>query len=132
MSIIPESHLDLFADTTRAFAFLATLMNDGTPQLTPVWFSWDGELIWVNSAQGRQKDRNMRSRPTVAIVIPDPRNTYRYVQIRGRVVEITNAGAREHINFLNNKYHGVPVFPGDPAQVRVIYKIKPEHVQADE
>lgn len=130
MATIPQSHLDLLQDETRAFSSLATIMEDGSPQVTPIWFSWDGEDILINSAQGRKKDSNMRARPHVALVIVDPKNPYRWLQIRGSIVEITTNGAREHINALNNKYHGNPNYPVIPNQVRVMYKIKPEHVSA--
>lgn len=130
MVAIPDSHLDLLGDDLRAFASLATLMKDGSPQVTPTWFSWDGERIWINTAQGRVKARNMQARPQVALVIIDPRNAYRFLQIRGKVVEITTDGARDHINLLNNKYHGNPNYPVVTNEVRVIFKIKPEHVNA--
>ncbi len=125
---IPETYQDLLRDNAKVFASLATLMPDGSPQVTPVWFSWDGKNILINSAKGRQKDRNMRARPRVALCIVDPNNPYRFLQIRGEVVEITEVGAREHANFLSKKYVGNPVYQGDPNEVRVIYRIKPEHV----
>lgn len=130
MATIPQSHQDLLEDDVRAFTSLATIMQDGSPQVTPVWFSWDGENILINSAQGRLKDRNMRERPVVAMVIMDPTNPYRWLQIRGKVVDITTNGARDHINSLNNKYTGNPNYPVVPNEVRVIYRIKPEHVSA--
>jgi PPOX class probable F420-dependent enzyme len=125
MKKIPDTHQDLLNDELKSYAFLSTLMNDGTPQVTPVWFSWDGENLLINSAKGRTKDRNMRSRPDVAVAIQDPRNPYRYLQIRGKVVEITEEGARDHINFLNMKYNGSPLYGGPKDEVRVIYKIQP-------
>ncbi len=125
---IPETHQDLLADETRAFAFLATVMPDNTPQVTPVWFNTDGEHILINTARGRVKDSNMRANPHVALAIPDPQNPYRYLQIRGRVVERTEKGADEHIATLGRIYTGEPFdYPAD--QVRVIYKIQPESVQ---
>jgi PPOX class probable F420-dependent enzyme len=131
MQNIPESHHDLLADEKKAFVYLATLMKDGTPQVTPVWFNTDGDYILVNSAEGRIKDKNMRARPQVALAISDPANPYRYLQIRGKVVEYTLEGAEEHIDTLNFKYHGNRNYPGhNPAQHRVIYKILPEKVQA--
>lgn len=130
MATIPESHQDLLRDNVRAFCSLATLMKDGSPQVTPVWFSWDGEDILINTAVGRQKDRNLKARPQVALVIIDPNNPYRWLQIRGKVVASTTEGAREHINFLNNKYQGNPNYPVVPNQVRIIFRIKPEHVSA--
>ena len=129
MEIIPEKYHDLLRDETRALLFLATTMPDGTPQVTPVWFDTDGEYILVNSAAGRVKDRNMRARPAVAMVIADPRNLYRYVQIRGRVTDITSDGAVEHINRLSRKYTGHDYYaPGAPTENRVTYKILPKKV----
>ena len=134
---IPAKYHDLL--TTRAFANLATIMDDGAPQVTPVWFDLEGDLdgnlggyyVRVNSAQGRVKDRNMRARPYVALSIVDPHNPYRYLQIRGPVVEITTEGADAHIDALAEKYTGAGRrFNHQPGEVRVIYKIKPEHVHA--
>ena len=125
MTTIPESHQDLLKNELKAYAFLATLMADGTPQVTPVWFSVDGEDLLVNSAKGRTKDKNMRARRKVAVAIQDPRNPYRYLQIRGEVVGITEEGAREHINALNLKYNGTPVYGGPQNETRVIYRIRP-------
>jgi PPOX class probable F420-dependent enzyme len=131
MKTIPESHQDLLKDETKAFVYLATIMPDGTPQVTPIWFNVDGDNILINSADGRQKDRNMRARPNVALCIADPKNPYRYLQIRGKVIEFTNQGAEEHIDTLNMKYHGTPNYPAhNPKQPRVIYKIQPQKVDA--
>lgn len=124
MKLVPEKYLDLMADETKAMAFLATLMADGSPQVTPLWFNTDGETLWVNSAKGRVKDRNMRKRPQVAVTIMAMEDAYRYVQIRGEVVEITEEGADEHIDALSMKYHGRP-FSIPAGETRVIYKIKP-------
>ena len=131
MKAIPESHQDLLKDETKACAYLATLMQDGTPQLTPLWFNSDGEYIFINSAKGRIKDKNMRARPNIAIVISDPKDWYRYIQIRGRIVDITETGADEHINKLNMKYHDGEQWNYRPGQVRVIYKIEPDKVFVD-
>lgn len=127
MKTIPTKYHDLLADETRAFLFLATVMKDGSPQVTPIWFNHDDEHILVNSARGRVKDRNMRARPRVAMVIQDPANPYRYLQIRGRVVEITEEGGLEHINALSLKYTGRP-WKANPGEARVIYKILPEKI----
>src|SRR5258708_7856034 len=94
--VIPENYLDLF--DKKAFAHVATLMPDGTPQVTPVWVDYDGEHILINSARGRRKDKNMESNPAVALSIQDPDNPYRYLEVRGPVVEITEAGASAHID----------------------------------
>ena len=129
---IPDSHRDLLDDDAKAYAFLATLMADGSPQLTPLWFNTDGEHILINSARGRVKDKNMRSRPRVALLITDPKDPYyRYMQIRGRVVDISEEGADQHINQLNMKYHNGEQWKPRPGQIRVIYKILPEKVFAD-
>lgn len=130
MDKFPESHQDLLADKTRAFGYLATIMADGTPQLTPVWFNVDGDYILLNSAKGRIKDRNMQERPQIALVIHDQRVPLRYAQVRGRIVEITGEGARQHINDLSLKYTGNPNFTlKNPNEVRLIYKLLPERVQ---
>lgn len=128
-NLVPENFQDLFKDDTRAFVYLSTIMPDGSPQVTPVWFNTDGEFILINSAEGRVKDRNMRTRPDVALAISDPMNDYRYIQIRGRVVEITKDGARQHIDLLAKKYTGRDVYSTDRMnEQRVIYKIRPEKV----
>jgi hypothetical protein len=127
---IPSSHLDLLDDKTRAFAYLATVMKDSTPQVTPVWFNTDGEYILINSAQGRLKDKNMRARPYVALAIQDPKNPYRYIQIRGQVVSYTSEGGREHINNLSLKYTGNPKYAGPEDEIRVTYKILPSKIDA--
>jgi PPOX class probable F420-dependent enzyme len=123
---IPEKYRDLFSK--KAFASLATIMPDGRPQVTPVWCDFDGEHVVINSAKGRQKDRNLRRDPRVALAIVDPDNPYRYLEIRGRVVEITEEGALPHIDKMAKKYLGADKYPyGQPGEVRVLYKIQPEH-----
>jgi PPOX class probable F420-dependent enzyme len=124
---IPEKYRDLLTGK-KAFAALGTLMPDGTPQVTPVWFDFDGSNLIFNSARGRQKDLNVRRDPRVSMTIIDPENPYRYVEVRGRVTDITQEGARESINKLAKKYMGKDVYPGPPDEVRVIYKVKPEKV----
>jgi PPOX class probable F420-dependent enzyme len=131
MKSIPESHQDLLKDETKAFVYLATLMLDGSPQVTPVWFNTDGEHILINTAQGRIKDRNMRARPRVALCIADPGDPYRYLQIRGQVVEFTTEGADAHIDALAGKYTSTPKYTfGKTGEKRVTYKILPEKVDA--
>ena len=132
MRNIPEEFHDLFEDETKAFAFLATTMTDGSPQVTPVWFTTDGDHILINSAKGRTKDRNMRTRQQVAIAIMDPNKPYRYIQIRGKVVETTEEGARNLINALSKKYTGNEVFPGPEDEIRVTYKIKVKFTNSKE
>ncbi|HYL14944.1 MAG TPA: PPOX class F420-dependent oxidoreductase [Terriglobales bacterium] len=124
--VIPQKYRDLF--NKRAFASLATLMPDGSPQVTPVWCDVDGDYVLFNSAKGRQKDRNVRRDPRVAMAIIDPDNPYRYLEVRGKVIEITEQGADAHIDKLAKKYLGVDKYPHrQSGEVRVIYKIRPEH-----
>jgi PPOX class probable F420-dependent enzyme len=126
MGAIPEKFPDLFQK--KAFAQLATLMPDGSPHVSPVWFDYDGRNILINTAKGRVKDRNMRRDPRVGLDIVDPDNPYRHVSIRGRVVNVTEEGADEHIDKLAKKYLGVDRYPNRTAgEVRVLYKIEPEH-----
>jgi PPOX class probable F420-dependent enzyme len=131
MKALPESHQDLIKDEARAYAYLATTMADGSPQVTPLWFNSDGQHILINSAAGRIKDINMRARPRIALLIADPGDPYRYLQVRGRVVEVTEVGALDHINTLSLKYDRKPWTPR-PGEVRVTYKIVPEQVFADQ
>jgi PPOX class probable F420-dependent enzyme len=124
---IPEQFKDLFGKV--AFAHLATLTPDGSPHVTPVWVDYDGAYVRVNSAKERVKDKNMRRNKRVALSIQDPDNPYRYLAIRGEVVEITENGADAHIDALAKKYLGKERYPfRNPAEVRVIYKIRPDKV----
>ena len=129
MTAIPEKYLDL--TQKKAFAQLATLMPDGSPHVAPVWFEYDGKHIVINTAKGRVKDRNMRRDPRVGIDVVDPDNAYRHLSIRGRVVDITEKGADEHIDKLTKKYIGQDKYPyRGPGEVRVIYRIEPEKTYA--
>jgi PPOX class probable F420-dependent enzyme len=131
MNNIPESHRDLLRDECRAFVYLATRMADGSPQVTPVWFNTSGDYILINSAKGRLKDKNMRRNPMVALCIQDPANPYRYLQVRGKVVEITEEGADAHIDALAGKYTGDFKYRHhQPGVNRITYKILPEKVDA--
>lgn len=126
-SPIPPEYLDLFEK--RALAYLGTVMPDGTPHVTPVWIDFDGQHLLVNSAQGRQKDRNMRRDPAVGVTIQDPDDSYRYLAVIGRVVDVTTAGADEHIDKMARKYTEHPQYPWRKAgEVRVIYRIAIEKV----
>ena len=126
-NLIPENFRDLLEK--KAFGQLATLMPDGTPQVTPVWLDFDGTHVRVNSAKGRLKDKNMRRNPNVAISLQDPDNPYRYLAVRGKVVDITEKGADDHIDSLAKKYLGKDKYPlRGSGEVRVIYKIQPERV----
>jgi len=126
---IPEKYRDLF--NKRAFASLATLMPNGDVQVTPVWVDVDDGSVLFNSARGRVKDKNVRRDPRVTLTLIDPDNPYRYLGVRGRVVDITEKGAAQHIDKLAKKYLGVDKYPyAKPGEVRVLYRVKPEHVHA--
>ncbi len=126
---IPASHLDLFKKP--AFASLATVNADGTPQVTPVWVDWDGTHVLVNTARGRVKDRNLQRDPRVALAIPDPENPYRYLGIQGRVVKMTEEGADAHIDKMAKKYLNKDKYPyRAPGEKRVLVAIEPSKIHA--
>jgi len=126
---VPDGFNDLLT-AKKAFANLATINPDGTPQVTPVWFDWDGRHLRINSAKGRIKDKNLRRTPTVALSIQDPDNPYRYVQVKGRVTQVTETGADAHIDALARKYLGLDRYPyRKPDEVRVTYVIAPDRIQ---
>ena len=129
MKNFPQEYVDLLKDETKAYLFLATTMPDGSPQVTPIWFSSDDKYILINTNEGRTKDRNMKARPKIALVIQDPTTPYRYIQIRGEIAEFTTQGADEHINQLSLKYDNEPWKYRD-GQKRIIFKIKPTHIDA--
>ena len=119
-----DKYRDLLTEK-KAFASLATVMPDGSPQVTPVWFDYHDGKIRVNTARGRVKDRNMTENAKVAIAILDPENPYRYVQVRGTIAKISEEGADAHIDSLAKKYMGVDSYPmRRPGEVRVIYEIE--------
>jgi PPOX class probable F420-dependent enzyme len=129
MAGIPENFKDLAEQAT--FANLATLMADGSPQVTPVWWDFDGKHVVINTAKGRVKDRNMRRDPRVSLSIVDLKNPYRYLEIRGRVDAITEDGADAHIDKQAKKYLGKDKYPfRQPGEVRVLFKITPEHTSS--
>jgi PPOX class probable F420-dependent enzyme len=128
MATIPENVRDIFAK--KAFAHVATIGRDGAPQVTPVWVDYDGTHVRFNTARGRVKDKNLQRSPTIALSVQDPDNPYRYVQVRGRVVEMTEKDADAHIDALSKKYTGRDKYANRrPGEVRVIVKIMPEKVQ---
>jgi hypothetical protein len=128
MASIPDKYLDLLQQK-KAFAELATVMPDGTPQVTPVWFDYSGGKVRVNTAKGRVKARNLKPGAAVALAIMDPDNPYRYVQIRGRVASATEQGADAHIDALAKKYLDKDTYPfRQPGEVRVMYEIEPVSV----
>jgi len=125
--MIPSSHADIL--DKKSFAHVATLMPDGSPQVTPVWVDHADGKILINSARGRLKDKNMERDKRVALSITDPDNPYRSLSLRGKVVEVRTEGADAHIDKLAKKYMGVDKYPlRKPDEVRVIYVIDPEKV----
>ncbi|MDP9180351.1 MAG: PPOX class F420-dependent oxidoreductase [Chloroflexota bacterium] len=112
----------------KNFAHVATLMRDGSPQVTAVWIDVDGDRILINTAEGRTKPANVRRDPRVAISIVDQENPYRAAFIRGRVVDLVHEGAAEHIDRLSEKYWGRK-YAHRPGEQRVILVIEPDHVR---
>jgi PPOX class probable F420-dependent enzyme len=111
------------------FGSLATVMPDGAPQVSVVWVDTDGEHVLVNTAQGRQKPRNLERDPRVAISVVDRNNPYRQAAIRGRVVEVTEQNADAHIDRMAKKYLGKDSYPfRGPGERRVLVKIEPTSV----
>jgi len=123
---LPDSYKDLFQK--RAFGSFTTLMPDGSPQTTPVWVDFENGKVVVNTAFGRQKDKNVRRDPRVAVTLIDPDNPYRYMEIRGRVAEVTENGAEKHIDKMAKKYLDKDKYPfARPGEQRVLILITPEH-----
>ena len=123
---VPDSYKDLFQK--RAFGSFTTLMPDGSPQTTPVWVDFENGKVLVNTALGRQKDKNVRRDPRVTVTLIDPDNPYRYLEIRGRVNEVTQNGAGKHIDKMAKKYLDKDKYPfARPGEQRVLIKITPEH-----
>lgn len=129
MAKIPETHVAILKST--ALAHIATLMADGSPQVSAVWVDYKDGLILVNSARGRVKDKNMERDARVAVSITDLENPYRGLSIRGRVTRITQEGADEHIDELSRRYLGKDYPFKQPGEVRVVYYIEPTSVAAN-
>jgi PPOX class probable F420-dependent enzyme len=128
MSKLPELAHKLITEG-RNFAAVATLMPDGSPQVSIVWIDSDGEHVIFNTAEGRAKAKNLRRDPRVAVTVINSENPYEQVMIRGRVVEMTHNGADAHIDRLAKKYLGVDKYPyRGPGEQRVIVKIAPHYV----
>jgi PPOX class probable F420-dependent enzyme len=127
--LIPPSLTDLLE--RKVLANLACHLADGSILVNPVWCAAEGDTILINSAQGRLKDRAIRRNPQVTVMLHDPENPYRYLEVRGRVTEITTEGADALIDRLAQKYMGVEKYPMHRAgEVRVTYRIAPEKVVA--
>jgi PPOX class probable F420-dependent enzyme len=121
VKLLQEKHL----------AQLATIMADGSPQVTPVWVDVepDGSHLLINTARGRVKTRNIERDPRVAVSVVDSQNPYRLAVVRGRIVELRNEGADAHIDALAKKYLGADSYPfRRTGEQRVILRIKPEQI----
>ena len=128
MVAIPEKYLDLLLHK-KAFAHLATVMPDGSPQVTPVWFDYTNGKIRINTARGRVKAKNMKVGSKVALAIVDPENVYRYIGIRGPVIAEDEKSADAHIDSLAKKYLNQDKYPfRTPGEQRVTYVIEPASV----
>lgn len=126
MVSIPDEYRDLFE--TRSFAFVSTLLPDGSPHVTPTWVDFDGEHVLVNTVLGNRKDRNVARDPRVALAVADPERPYRYLAVRGEVVERREEGAREHLDSLAERYTGSASYPGPGGESRVVLVIRPDDV----
>jgi PPOX class probable F420-dependent enzyme len=126
MAEIPTEYRDLFEK--RSFAFVATLLPDGAPHVTPTWVDFDGEHVLVNTVRDNRKDKNVRTDPRLTLAIADPENPYRYLSIRGEVIERREDGAREHLDRLAERYTGEANYPGPSGQQRVILVIRADKV----
>jgi len=134
MSIeIPENVQDLI-DNPNIIAF-STVTPEGAPNTLPVWFTFEDGYLYINSAQGRKKNRNIEANTHVTGLIVDPQNPYRFVEIRGVVEEVTQDGALDHINRLAKRYTGKDQYYGGVApaelgekEVRELFKIKPTRI----
>ncbi|MFB6105468.1 MAG: PPOX class F420-dependent oxidoreductase [Halobacteriaceae archaeon] len=127
MASIPDAFVDLLERET--FAHVATLAPDGRPHVTPVWIDHDGDDVLFNTAEGRVKTRNVRADERVALSVTDPDDPYRYLAIRGDVVEVTTEGADDHIDELARRYMGVDEYPNhQPGVDRIIVRVRPTAV----
>jgi general stress protein 26 len=124
---IPLSHRDLLAGPVNVV--LTTLMTDGQPQTTPIWCNLDGNDILINTMKGFQKEKNMRANPKVSLLAYHLKNALFNIEIRGKVVEMTEEGALEHLNQLNLMYTGEPNFFGDCVDAELIHKFTPVKVR---
>ena len=134
VALIPDSHQDLL--DRRVFVTATTLMPDGTPQSSVVWWDYEGDLIRVNTARGRQKEKNLLRNPKITLLAVDPDDGYRWLEIRGVVESITEEGGRDHIEKLSRKYENQKYYGGfntrrNPEdETRVIVNIRPVRVRS--
>lgn len=124
---IPDSHIDIF--DKKAFGVLCTLMPDGSPQASIIWLHYNDGCVYFNSITERQKYSNIKNNPIITLLITDPDNPYRYIEIRGKITVITPRKANEFVDVLSKKYLDLDVYPHHRSGVtRVIYKLVPEKV----
>jgi PPOX class probable F420-dependent enzyme len=127
-SSIPDKFLPILTEK-KALAHLATVMPDGSPQVTPVWFLYRNGKFIVNTARGRVKDRNMTKNARVALSIVDPDNPYAHIAVRGKIANSTEEGADANIDALAKKYLDKDKYPfRQPGEVRVMYEIEPASI----
>jgi PPOX class probable F420-dependent enzyme len=133
---IPNSHRDLLTEPVPAV--LTTLMPDGMPQSSIVWADYDGEYVLVNTTLERQKGRNMLGNPKVALLVIDPKNTSRWIEVRGMAIEFDRGNAEAHADKLTQRYTGKKHFYGDiypvdqkHRETRVVVKIEPLKISLD-
>jgi PPOX class probable F420-dependent enzyme len=127
VNTIPDKYRDLL--DRPIVVSLATLLSDGTPQVQPVWCSFDGTHILVSTEKGRQKYRNLSRRRKATVLAVDPDYDARWIEVRGTVVEETESGADAHIDQLARLYMGVDKYPMNmPGDVRVMFRIAPQRV----
>lgn len=128
MAKLTQEQAQLFLD--KNFAHMATIRPDGSPQVTPVWVDYDGENVVMNTAKGRQKERNLRRDPRITVEVTSEQNPYQYVSITGRA-EFVDEGADAMIDKLAKKYMDVDSYPfRTPEEQRVTIKVRPEKVDA--
>jgi PPOX class probable F420-dependent enzyme len=125
---LPEGLIELLRKPSPCF--VATLMRDGSPQLTETWVTTDGEHVVLNIVGGMQKEKNLRRDPRVAINVADPDNVSRFYAVRGRVVSMTSEGGKENIDEISQKYLGTPYpyFSGNPDETRLVVTIEADKV----
>ena len=127
MSVIPEQFNDLLQST--ALAHIATIGPKGEPQSTPVWFGWDGQHILFSQTKGRQKYRNVKRNPAIALSIVDSSNPFRYLEVRGKVVAIDEDPNNQFIDSMAKKYMGQDKYPfHQSGDERVVVAVEPEHI----
>lgn len=114
----------------KNFACVATLMPDGSPQVAPLWIERDGDTVVINTTITRQRYKNLQRDPRIGVTVFDMANPYVNVVIWGKVVEMTQSGAEEHIDKLSMKYSGKKYPYHEPHSPRVIVRIEPSRISS--